>query len=120
MDTQKYRCIMQYRIGTQKPTITTFFFAKTDRDALGRVVIFLEMWLGISIKAEKIKVSCEPSLIAGKNSNIVTASIHTSEKHIPALTAWFVLESDYQALLQKDKKDELVNALQGLDSKNSV
>ena len=119
MDKQKYRCIMQSHLNEAKE-ITTFFFANSRHDALGRVVIFLEMWLGLSVKAENIRVTCEPSLIAGKQSNIVNASLEISEKNFPVMTAWFVLESEYQALLQQDEKDELVNALQGLGPQNRV
>ena len=94
--------------------MTTFFFATSNPIAQGKVCIFLEMWLGLAIKSDYIKVSSEPSLLPGKQSNIVTASIEVSEKRVPALTAWFILESEYQALLQQDEKDELVKALQEL------
>ena len=111
----KYRCIVRNLLG-EKREITTFFFANTDRNALGRVVIYLEMSLGMCIKAENIKVTREPSLLPGKPSNIVTARVETPEKPVPAMTAFFILESEYQALKNQDEKDALVDALQGLET----
>ena len=117
MRKQKYRCIVRNLLDEKKTETMTCFFANTESIAQGRVIIFLEMWLGMHFPAEKIKVSCEPSLIPGKQSNIVTASIEVSEKRVPALTAYFILESEYQALLQQDT---LMDALKGLDAENTV
>ena len=112
MKLKKYRCIVRSLLGASKET-TTFFFAKSEQEARGRVVIFLQMWLGISFRAETIKVSYEPSVLPGNDSNIVTASIEVSENRIPVLTAFVVLESDYQALLEQDG---WVTALEDLET----
>ena len=116
MEKQKYRCIVRTLLGEAKE-MTTFFFATSTPIAQGKVCIFLEMWLGLAIKSDYIKVSSEPSLIPGKQSNIVTASIEVSEQRVPALTAYFILESEYQALLHQDAQ---VDALKGLDAENTV
>ena len=112
---EKYRCLIIIQVGEAKE-ITTLYYAQSDREAQGRVVVFIEMWLGMFVKAENIEVYIEPSVILNKQSHIVNANIVSAEQRHPAATGWYIRESEYQELIAKDEKNEKDAFLEQLKS----
>ena len=112
MEQQKYRCILKSRnpqssaVPVPVTDTTTFFFAKTDRAALGNVLIFVEMYLGMFSQPEDIYVFSQAPLLPGQPS-IVTGNVKTEAGSEHALTAFFIQESEYQSILEKDLTEQL-------------
>ena len=107
---KKYRCNLLNRCTLERQTL--FFYAESDRDAQNRLILFLQMLLGMSVEAiEKITVGYDPD-----NANTVNAAIQTDDKPIPVFTGVVILETDYQASPKPEKKDALVDALQKLEN----
>ena len=121
MEGQKYRCILKTRF-PQQPTVpipatdtTTFFFAKSDRAALGSVLIFVELYLGIFTEPENIYVFSQAPLLP-EQPPLVTGTVKTQEGCEHAITAFFIQESEYQSMVKKGLTEQLAN----LDEKQTV
>ena len=108
---KKYRCNLLNRLTLEQQTL--FFYAESDRDAQNRLIVFLQLLIGMSISdIEKIAVGFDPD-----NANMVNAAIQTDDKPIPVYIGVVIHESEYQGESESTKETEsLLDTLKGIDA----